>query len=206
MRAVEVGPDLGLVYARRNAAYGRLYDAKFVETRLVDTVVAVAGDFDPTPDDGTELVVATRSKLRRISSGESDDVALDAPTSIALRATQYSAYLMLGIDGTLRHATLRASAPAPVTIGLAFPVTAFVHDVHADGAARENLYVARPSSGAGADEIVAVRAKLYFEPAIIGQRVLASAQGTVSGLSIDGEDLLWATRSGALRRARRRIE
>jgi hypothetical protein len=188
VRSVDLGPDRGLIFARRRTVYGRLYDASFDVRTMPNEIVATAGDFEPSPDDGVEWAVLTRNALQRMSYGESAPVAVSAP--IAVRALQYSSYLVLSSDGVLSRVHAGDGGSAPLDLG---SVQRFATRDRWDG---ENLVVAR------AGEIVAVEGRLFFEPHIEKTRVVVPTEGDVVAIALDEDEILWATTAGEIRRAR----
>jgi hypothetical protein len=192
VRAIDLGRGPGLIFARRRTVYGRLYEDTFTTTTTTADVVGVAGDWEPSPDDGVELAVTTVNALQRISYGETKPISI-AP-SLAVSALHYSAYLVLGADGELR--TVHAHDGLTRDLGLA-GVQAFAHSDRTQG---DNLVVAREG------QIVAMNAQLYFEPKVSRSRVVAPANGDVVSIALDDADIVWATRGGEIRRAKREIE
>ena len=71
---------------------------------------------------------------------------------------------------------------------------------YADRFQGENLLVARDG------EIVAAHAELFFAGKVTALRVVAPTEGEVVSLAIDEDEVLWATRAGEIRRAKRKIE
>lgn len=190
VRTVDLGRGRGLIFGRSRSVYGRFDFEESLTSRTFDAdVVATAGDFEPSPDDGVELAVATTKELRRFSDGRG--VPVTAP--IAVRALEYSAYLVLSADGSLRAMTV-GYEPRSSAVELGGFVHAFAHDEHTSG---ENLVAAVE------DRIVAASGQLYFEPRLSPLRVVAPAGGEVVSLAIDDDEILWATRAGEIRRVKR---
>jgi hypothetical protein len=194
VRAIEVGSSRSLVFARRRTVYGRFGEEASFNAKTVDQdIVAVAGDFEPSPDDGVELAAATTSALHRISFGETKPVAIAAP--VAVRALHYSSYLVLGVDGMLRSVHANDGTTTELEIGSG--IQAIVHSDNSDG---ENLVIVRDG------QIVAMHGTLYFDPKVSNRRTVAPAAGDVVSLALDEDQILWATRAGEIRRATRKVE
>lgn len=190
VRTVDLGRDRGLVFGRSRTVYGRFDFEETLTTKTVaGDIVATVGDFEPSPDDGVELAVVTRDQLLRID-GIGAAVPIAAP--VAVRALHYSAYLVLGEDGALR--TVNAGDGRTTTLDLGGFVSAIAVDDRWSG---ENLVAARDG------QIVAANGQLYFEPKLSDLRVVADTGGDVLSIAIDEDRILWATRGGELRSAKR---
>lgn len=201
VRAVSVGPEFDVVYARGRAAYGSRsaepYFGDLSKLELAGDAVAVAS-----------FAVATSNTIQRIPDSEPrfwPTIEWLFPSIVAMRAASFETdpvvgynpegVVVLGIDGAIRYVKL--GDPKPELIRLVLDdVKAFVNDDRHDA---ENFFIA----GGARSEIVAFRARL--PTMMLARRVLAEAQGAVVGLAIDGDHVLWATDAGAVRRVRRLV-
>jgi hypothetical protein len=193
IRALAFG-DSGSIYARRRTVVWTMFGASEMRT-LDEDAVAVAGDFDPVPDDGTELAVASSrmiESLTRKSRLPADDGIL------AMRGLDYNHWLILDSKRALAVlGEIEPGLPGSTPLPIGGAVQAFAYA----GPRGENLYVAHDEGGTTV--IDAYQATLFFGVKLGAPRRVVRESADVVALAIDAGYIVWATSDGRLVRADR---